>query len=73
MLQYAQFRKTLISSPFCTLFYLCDMIDHHEDLNFVLYLLGQIVTWQIITLIHWIKIDHLLLKMIMMNIVVNSN
>ena len=48
------------------------MIDHHEDFHFVLYLLGQIVTWQIITLIHRIKIDHLLLKMIMMNIVVKS-
>ena len=33
---------------------------HKQHVCFLLYFLGQIVT-----LIHWVKIDHVLLKMIM--------
>jgi len=46
----------------------CDKVYHKQEVHFLLYILCQIVTWQyIISLIHWIKINHVMLWMIMID------
>jgi len=44
-LKNTQFRKTSISSPFCTC--LCDKVYHKQEVRFLLNLLSQIVTWNL--------------------------
>jgi len=35
-----------------------DKVYHKQEVCFLLYFLGQIVSWQYKILIYWIKIDH---------------
>ena len=48
------------SPPYSVLFFCsCDKVYPKQEVRFFFYLLGRIVTWNV-TLIHWIKIDHVL-------------